>query len=248
MKSLGWSSLLLALVFVIGWKSSSLASRADVGPSMTSSQVGDSQRGSRRGRGPFGRGGSLLLSAEEFVDELGFTDAQREKLAAIMDDTSRRIREHEDHIWKLKLESRERVLGLLTDEQTERMREVLEERFRAHMEERVLAAVEWFRGQPELSADQIARVEEVLGEHESAKRSLYSGFFALDADETQPDHESFGRRKSELYRERDERLRSIVGEELVEKFGEQRRSGRRSRPHPGKDPHPGKGTRADLEP
>lgn len=232
MKSLAWLLLLSGLVFGIGWKSSSLARSGmlDGGPAGLPHFEGSGDPADRgHHRGP------LLGSAEEFADQLDLSVDQRAALAALVSATTESIRNHEKAIWELRNEGRRKIHDLLTEAQSTRLSQLLEERFQTFVREQIGSQVEWFRQQvPAPEVAQLTAIEAIITAYEDGKRVLFGGPGGAPEGGSLPED---GRERGEvdtrladMRRERDERLRPLVGDEILERFQTLRRRGGGRRP------------------
>lgn len=228
MRSLTWTWILLALVFGIGWTSRLLAERTgDAGrpdrsprETETSADAGSdaerSYRGSRRGR--FGSGGPFLSTVEQFADELGLDDQQRSQLDMLMTETNRAIEEHENAKRELMRQTRPRIAEILTDEQQERMSELVREKRNAHDLANREQKLDWLSGHSGLDEEGLLAARRALEAYDAAKAALFDG---LRAQDSWPRDEDIRNAKDALRKERDDRLAELLGAETMEQFKNQ---------------------------
>lgn len=218
MKSTVWVLMLSAITFGIGWTSSKIAGEV---PSTPGSEVGP-RKGEpsffRGSRGDGGRGGSRFPfagSADEFAEKLQLDSTQQERLAGLLAESARRIREHEESIFTIKSETRSGMLELLTDTQRVRLDELFAARIRKHSEENIAAAAAWFRENvPSVNAEVLSGVESALADYEAGKGQYMSREYCGDRAEGDVDRVSV----EDLRARRDERLSALVGADVLERY------------------------------
>jgi len=231
MKSTVWVVMLSVITFGIGWTSSRIADDvqsavdsvdpgAGGGPPWKHGR-GEGGRG-QGGRGEGSRGSRFPFagSADEFAEKLELDPAQQDRLAELLAESARRIREHEDSIYAIKTETRSGMLDLLTDAQRVRLDELFAERIRKRSEEHVASALAWFRANvSDLSADTLEGVEAAFVEYEDGKRQYISREYCGGEGE---DDERIS--IDELRAARDERLSALVGADVLEQYQASRSS------------------------
>lgn len=235
MRTTVWAFLLAAITFGIGWTSSQLMTdpAPAAGPSETTTGRWPG-RGPGGPGGPGGFGGPGMGSADQFADALALDPAQRERLATLLDDSARRIREHEESIFSIKADTRRGMIDLLTDAQREELDRLFAERMAKRSVAHVKESIDWFRRNTELGDQPLASVEAALTEYESAKGLVLSRMFCeRDAEPIDRD-DAIDR----LRQERDARLEAVLGAELLGKYREERyREDRSSRRFGGRSGH-----------
>lgn len=219
MKALLWCGVLSAIVFGIGWKSSQLSAAGTSPPPPPGRDGGFG--GERHGHGPF-FGPSL-----DFAQDLGLDDAQRERVAKIVEASAAAIDAHEKAMREIKAQARTDLLAVLTDAQRQKMEELTEQAFQRHAAEIVQSGVDWFRRNAQLDDGGIRKVESILTDYETAKRRYLRPSCSDGAQGPDPVDPI-----RELRTQRDARLAEVVDAATLEKFASERPGFRR---HPGRD-------------
>jgi Spy/CpxP family protein refolding chaperone len=235
MKSSLWVGVLLAAVFGIGWQSSRLAANSGSPTAERPSRNdGSSDFGGRRGGSSFG--GTFFGSPEQLAEELELDAAQREKLDAILEESTRKIAEHGESIHALKEQTRRDVLALLTAEQRATLERKYDEAMERRSRESVERDVEWLRANAGLATEGLARVETILSQYETDKRALLRPNCGPEAEWKKPD-ESAWNGVRELREKRDAALAEQIDPAMLSRFHDERGRGRsRSDNHLHRDP------------
>lgn len=171
------------------------------------------RRGGPRGRFP--SSGPFFHNVENFADELKLTEAQRQQLQQMVDETTSEVRRREREIRSYVYATRDRVDELLTDAQKEQLKALNEKKWQEYRARRVQRAVSRLEETAGVDAGMRERVATVLTEYEDAKADLYR-----NRDRRDPNTDRDARREqSRVLREtRDRRLAEILPADVIETF------------------------------
>lgn len=220
-----WMSLLLLLVFGIGWTSRFLTESGSSGaggtafagvPSDTEPRDrGDRDRDrDRRGPPGRGRGGPWSNSVQRFADRLGLDAEQQRALEGVMEDTRERVHDHEKAIWGVVSDSRRQMEELLRDDQRTLLDQLLQgERDQARDAE-IAQSLEWMKTEAGLGAEQLVAVEAILRRfHEDLRQNVGSPF-EQKGDPGSSWEKQFRERQEALHAE----LAAYLGAEDLERY------------------------------
>ncbi|MBI4880466.1 MAG: hypothetical protein HY812_12525 [Planctomycetes bacterium] len=218
-----WISVLLLLVFGIGWTSRLLAERAGTaldGPRSEPRRPGP-ERFDRHG--PPG-GGPFLETVEGFAEELALTQEQLAALDRIMQETTDAVRAQEREIWEIMHRTRPQVLAVLTEAQRQLLEELIDARLAERREQWLDARAEWLQSQVSLDEGTLAAVRGILADYERKKGAFFDD---LCQQEAFPEGLDVEAKLDELRRERDEALGLHLEADVIERLRERRGGHRR---------------------
>ena len=239
MKTSVWTTVLLTLVFAIGWTSRTLADRspdpveevvAGGEPEFPHSRDGSGSRDrdgrwdrdgrggdgpDRSRRGPPGRSrGPWSSNLHRFADELGVDADQEAAMELVMDETREEVNALEREIWQAVERGRQRMIEVLRDDQRELLASLVEQERDEFRQADIAQNLKWMEEELALDTEQLQSAEGVLREYHDRVAAAFQSAFEGEQSDHKKWMVDFETHRKELYAA----LEPILGADGLEKY------------------------------
>lgn len=226
MRTSVWMSVLLVLVFAIGWTSRLLTesrespSNGSAFAGVTTSEPEGRDRSDRdrdrdrRGPPGRGRGGPWSNSVQRFADRLGLDTDQESALEGVIEQTRLQVHDHEKAIWGVVTDGRRQMEELLRDDQRALLDQLLQDERDQARDAEIAQSLEWMRTEAGIAEPQLVEIEGILRQfHEDLRQNVGSPFDGKSGPGASWEKQ-FRERQSALHAE----LAKFLGAEDLERY------------------------------